>query len=110
MNAMAFHEERRRSARRAVNFKVQHRNPRTDKMVFDFARDLSSSGIFLRTHRIRPVGAELELQFPVDDLVSRSRPIKVRGVVTRVTDEGLGVQFDAEDPELAKIIQNLVTR
>lgn len=76
-----------------MNFKVQHKDPRTEKFVFDFARDLSLTGLFLRTHRVRPIGATLELSFPIDDLVSRARPVRLTCQVTRVTPEGLGAKF-----------------
>src|SRR4051812_2484068 len=101
--------ERRKAARKTVNFKVQHRNPKTKRPAFDFAKDLSESGVFLRTKRQRPIGATLDVEFPVDD-PTESRRVKVICEVTRVTPEGLGARFAQLDPDSALLLNLLLAR
>src|SRR5438270_483985 len=103
---MARPNERRRAARRTVNFKVQHKDPKTKRTVFDFAKDLSSGGIFLRTQRQRPIGATLDMEFPIDE-PTESRRVKVTCEITRVTPEGIAVRFAQLDPDSALLLNLL---
>jgi hypothetical protein len=106
---MARMNERRRAARRTVNFKVQHRDPKTKRAVFDFAKDLSTEGMFLRTRRHRPIGATLDLEFPIDDPTQPKR-VKVKVEITRVTPEGVAAKFAQLDPDSALLLNLLLSR
>jgi len=105
---MPGNSERRTALRRTVNFKVQHRDPRTQKPVCDFAKDLSSTGLFLRTKRTRAIGSVIEVSFPIDDLTHRIRPVRLTCTVTRTTPDGLGVNFRVEDPAVAATLKQLL--
>jgi hypothetical protein len=106
---MARTPERRRAARKTVNVKVQHHDPRTQRAAQDYAKDLSLTGLFLRTKRQRPIGATFEMEFPIDD-PKEGRHVKVVCEVTRVTPEGLAAKFAELDPDSALLLNLLLSR
>ena len=106
---MARTPERRQAPRRTVNFKVQHRDPKTKRAAFDFAKDLSTTGVFVRTRRQRPIGATIDIEFPIDD-PTESRRVKVKAEITRVTPEGLAVRFSQLDPDSALLLNLLLSK
>ena len=55
------------------------------------ARDISLSGIFVETSDDFSPGQEVELSIPFSNL---DRRIRMKGKVARVSDAGIGVQFD----------------
>lgn len=55
------------------------------------ARDMSLSGIFVETSEPIFPGQNLQLFIPFSN---QDRHIKIKGKVVRVTDDGVGVQFD----------------
>ena len=99
--------ERRHAPRRTVNFKVQHRDPKTKRAALDFAKDLSITGLFLRTNRQRPIGATIDVEFPIDEPDQRRR-VKVTCEVTRVTPEGVAARFATLDPDSALLLNLLL--
>jgi len=56
-----------------------------------FTQDLSVNGLYIQTSGSFSVGQELALTFPFPDT---QKHIKITGCIARVTDTGIGVQFD----------------
>ncbi len=56
-----------------------------------FVRNLSADGAFIESHTPAPPGPDISL---VISFLDDRRPIKIRGEIVRVGDEGLGVRFD----------------
>ncbi len=56
-----------------------------------FIRNLSADGAFIESRTAAPCGPEIAL---VISFLEDRRPIKIRGEVVRIGDDGLGVRFD----------------
>jgi hypothetical protein len=109
---MAHAPERRRSQRHLVDLKVHHKDPRTQKRVFDFAKDVSETGLFIWTKRRRVVGDSFEIEFEAGD-GKRHGLVKAVCKVARVTADGFAVQFvqmDADSEGLFKYYLELRER
>jgi hypothetical protein len=102
--------ERRTSKRRSVNFKVRHTDPRTQKVVFDYAKDVSSTGLFIRTKRQRPIGATIEIEFPIGDAADSAPTIRTRCQVSRATPEGIAARFMDLDPDSALLLNLILAK
>ncbi len=61
-----------------------------DRLYHDFSRDISVGGIFIETKEKFHIGQQLSMSIPVkkDD-----KPIRVKGIIVRVADDGIGVAF-----------------
>ncbi|MEW6077364.1 MAG: PilZ domain-containing protein [Thermodesulfobacteriota bacterium] len=62
------------------------------------ARDISLGGIFVETREKLSLGQEVRITLPFSN---QNRQIKMNGKVVRVTEEGVGVQFDILDIDIA---------
>ncbi len=81
--------DKRRHVRIPVVLLVQHRSAEGAE-DFDYASDLSKSGIFIQTQRPMSVGATLQLSFhPRRD----ARMVQAYCRVARVTAEGVAAEF-----------------
>jgi hypothetical protein len=61
------------------------------------ARDISLGGIFVETTEKLAPGQVVQLSLP---FANQDRRIKMTGKVVRVTDDGVGVQFDIYDIDI----------
>lgn len=55
------------------------------------ARDISLGGVFVETTEKLMTGQKVEISLP---FANQDRHIKMNGKVVRITDDGVGVQFD----------------
>ncbi len=55
------------------------------------ARDISLGGIFVETTDDISPGQDIQLAIP---FTNQKHQIKMKGTVARITDDGIGVQFD----------------
>ena len=55
------------------------------------ARDISLGGIFVETTEKFSPGQDIQLAIPFSN---QNHQIKMKGTVARITDDGIGVQFD----------------
>jgi len=69
-------------------------------------RDLSMSGVFVRTSILDLVGMTCELTMLVDG----GPPLKVGGVVRRIESDGLGVEFTNMSPNDRAWLENVVNK
>lgn len=108
-SSMSNAQERRQAQRRVVNLKVNHRDPRTKKLVFDFAKDLSEGGLFIFTKRQRVVGDSIEVEFEAGD--GRRHGV-VRAVcrVARATPDGVAAEFINMDEDSAQLLNYFLSR
>ena len=78
----------RRHKRRETNLTVYYATH--DRAYRDTIQNISPTGVFIETREPFDIDQEILLNFtPSRD----ADPIKVRGRVVRVTDEGIGVKF-----------------
>ena len=61
-----------------------------DRAYRDVIQNISPTGVFIETAEPFNVGQEILLNFTP---TRHAEPVKVRGQVVRVTDEGIGVKF-----------------
>lgn len=102
-------QERRRAQRKLVNLKVNHRDPKTKKVAFDFAKDLSETGLFIWTKRHRAVGDLVEVEFEAGD-ARRHGIVRVTCRVARTTSEGIAAQFVNLDDDSAALLNYFLSR
>jgi hypothetical protein len=87
--------ERRRDVRRSIEIPIVYSSAELEIEVT--TRDLSLSGVFVRSDVLDPVGTDCDLEILIDG----GPPIRVRGVVRRVVEVehmgkepvGLGIEF-----------------
>ena len=79
-----------------------------------FAENLSAGGVFIATHKLKPVGSRIELSINLPDAAHVRATGEVRWV--RVFNEhsdsppGMGVKFDALDPASVLAIESFLAR
>src|SRR4051812_39040787 len=79
-----------------------------------FAENLSAGGVFIATHKLKPVGSQIELTINLPEGVQIRATGQVRWI--RVFNErsdtppGMGVRFDDLAPDSAALIQSFVSR
>ncbi len=86
----------RRHMRRETSLTVYYATH--DRAYRDTIQNISPTGVFIETREPFNVGQEILLNFTP---ARNADPIKVRGKVVRITDEGIGVKFVrpvAKDP------------
>ena len=106
---MAPPNERRRHPRRTVKLMVEHHAPRARDAARDYATDLSSGGMFLRTSRRSTLGETLEVEIAPDSPEAAGKTIKAICEVTRVTPEGIGTHFTQLDPDSALLLNLIIS-
>jgi len=93
--------DRRRHPRIPVTLLVQHQAEAGAAHDVDYATDLSTGGLFIRTRRPALPGATLQVQFaPGKD----SCLIQAYCRVARVTPEGMGAAFVQLDADSAEVL------
>jgi uncharacterized protein (TIGR02266 family) len=79
-----------------------------------FAENLSAGGVFIATHKLKPVGSRIELSINLPN----SAQLRVEGQVRWIrvfndrsdTPPGMGVKFDNLAPEAVALIQEFLSR
>jgi uncharacterized protein (TIGR02266 family) len=79
-----------------------------------FAENLSAGGVFIATHKLKPVGSKIELCINMPD----GAQIRVEGLVRWIrvfnehsdTPPGMGVRFNDLAPASVALIQNFLSR
>lgn len=64
---------------------------RDETTHYGHARDVSATGVFIETAAFFNVGEALDLLLT---FLSEPDPVRMSGLVARITDEGIGVHFD----------------
>ena len=104
--------ERRRAERIAVNreFSVLATTTSEDNVGSTWVSDLSSSGVFVHTGELLPIGAEIELRFSI--LLADPVIVECVGRVARHSQDpqGMGVEFVDLDEETAAQIEECLER
>jgi Tfp pilus assembly protein PilZ len=80
------------------NFRLSVTMAHGQKSGEHHARDISLGGIFVETREKLALGQKVQITLP---FANQNRQIKMNGKVVRVTDEGVGVQFDIFDIDIA---------
>lgn len=82
--------ERRQTPRIPVRLLVQHKTQGDESVEVDYASDLSTGGIFIRTARPAAPNATIHVQFSPD---RSSQMVEAFCRVARVTPEGMAAAF-----------------
>jgi uncharacterized protein (TIGR02266 family) len=104
---MAPKTERRHHTRRDVHLNVSYRLDRSEETETheDFVSDLSKGGLFIRTQHPPREGDRLHVHFAW----SQGGPaVEATCEVTRVSPEGIGVQFVQMDSDSALLLNNFL--
>lgn len=102
--------EKRKAKRVAVN----HELAVLDALVREYATNVSSTGAFIRTGDVLPIGTPVELCFSV--IVDDFEQIRGRGVVARAVElgddvyTGIGIRFSELEAESKAVLGRLLGR
>jgi type IV pilus assembly protein PilZ len=93
---MAFHDDRRQETRAPIELKVEYR--RLNTFFYDYTRNISKGGTFIKTKKPLPVGTMFLFKLFVPALHD---PLVLRGEVRWIRREGevvVEAQADGDDP------------
>ncbi|MBS1149273.1 MAG: PilZ domain [Myxococcaceae bacterium] len=97
--------DRRNHARHPVRILVQHHENTGAPYEVDYASDLSTGGLFIKTHRVPPLGSTIHVQFaPAKD----ARMVEAFCRVARITPSGVGAQFVQMDPASVELLEDVI--
>jgi hypothetical protein len=97
--------ERRAHPRHSVRILVQHHETSETPFEVDYATDLSSGGLFIRTQRSAALGTTIHVQFaPAKD----ARMVEAFCRVARVTAHGVAAQFVQMDAVSTELLQSVL--
>ena len=95
--------EKRRSPRTPFNIRVRYAT--VDDLFSDFARNINEGGMFIETSEPCPVDTVVSLDF---ELPGDTAPVRTKGRVVWVDDEGMGIEFEDLDAAARARINHLV--
>jgi hypothetical protein len=71
--------------------------------------NLSIHGMFVQTREMIPVGETVEIDLMIP-CASSCPYMKIRGVVTRVENSGIALEFEKMDPEIFQRLKNVLNK
>lgn len=74
-----------------------------DRAYQEFIQDISTTGVFIETRHLLPVGQNIAMTF---SFPSRQDNIKLTGSVARTTPQGLGVAFFLQNDDQKKFLSS----
>lgn len=97
--------ERRAHARHSVRILVQHHENTDAPYEVDYASDLSTGGLFIKTQNMVPLGTTIHVQFaPAKD----ARMVQAFCRVARITPNGVGAEFLQMDPASTALLEDVL--
>jgi hypothetical protein len=99
--------KQRRFPRIQLNSKVFIKSP--DRSFSADSLNFTLQGIYIKTHEKIAQGTNVEMEITIP-CSSRSPHIKLRGVVVRVENSGIAVEFARMDPEIFQCLKNILQR
>lgn len=111
-SAPARQTDARKQARVGCTLSVQVHAPSEDVLLFTYATDISSEGVYVRANRPLRLGARVRLDLQPN---TPSERLTVEGVVVRVVEQGggprgMGVEFVEASDEVRAAIDRLIDR
>ena len=76
-----------------------------DRYYKDFIKDISGSGVFIKTSQTFPVGQTILMTFMYPD---NHKPFRINGEILRVHEDGIGVAFKIESQVQEAALKSLV--
>jgi uncharacterized protein (TIGR02266 family) len=103
-------DDRRRNHREHITLKVEYGE--ASELVSDYTENISNGGTFVLTSRSLPVGTEIKLVLSFPGLI---KPLPMTGIVKWIRsgppdEQGVGLEFDLSNPEIAARYDALVRR
>ena len=97
--------ERRAHTRHAVRILVQHHEHTDTPYEVDYASDLSTGGLFIKTRTTPPLGTTIHVQFaPAKD----ARMVEAFCRVARITPTGVGAEFVQMDKTSVELLSGVL--
>ena len=76
-----------------------------DRYYRDFIKDLSGSGLFIKTSQTFSVGQTILMTFMYPD---NQKPFRINGEIIRIHEDGIGVKFKIESRVQEAALKSLV--
>ena len=76
-----------------------------DRYYKDFIKDISGSGVFIKTSQTFPVGQTILMTFMSSD---NQKPFRINGEMIRIHEDGIGVKFKIESRVQEAALKSLV--
>lgn len=99
--------QKRRHARVEVPLLVQYRFGALEEPHFDYALNVSQSGLFIATDVQRPVGTKVFVQLTTRD---GAHFLQGEGTVVRLAEGGYAIELTGFDEEARQVLEELVQR
>jgi len=74
---------------------------------YGHAKDVSSTGVFVETPAVFEIGESVKL---VLTFISAPNPVKLTGIVVRITEYGIGLHFDAISQSQIKEMDSIISK
>lgn len=97
----------RRHTRVAVPLLVQYRFGALEEPHFDYALNVSQSGLFIATDAQRPVGTKVFIQLTTRD---GAHFLQGEGTVVRAAEGGSAIELTGFDDEARAVLEDLVQK
>lgn len=78
-----------------------------DKVIRSNARDMSASGVFVKSRMKPDIGTSVKIVF---SLPGQAKPFKLDGTVARIDSDGIGIRFSEMAPYVRNHLDNLLKR
>jgi uncharacterized protein (TIGR02266 family) len=95
--------EKRRSPRTPFNIRVHYST--VDALFADFSRNINEGGMFIETTEPCEIDTVVNLDF---ELPGDTAPIRTRGRVVWVSEDGMGIEFEDLDAAARARINHLI--
>jgi len=96
--------EKRSYLRKPCFFPVNYAT--SERAYQEFFQDISNSGAFVETRHLLSVGQNISITF---SLPGSQKNIKMKGSVTRITPQGMGIAFILESHEQREYMRSHIT-
>lgn len=91
----------RESYTELLNFKSKSGNH------YGHAKDISSTGVFIETPAEFEIGESVKL---VLTFISAPNPVKLTGIVVRIAENGIGLNFDEDSQSQVKDMDSIISK
>ena len=98
-------DEKREDIRRSCNIPINY--AANNRVYSNQILNISANGLFIETQRPLARGEEVIMAFKLEGF---DKPLKLRGEVARVSQDGAGVTFKDISPHIEEMIRVIVNR
>lgn len=100
-----FAKEKRANNRKSCYIPIYYAT--SDKVYLSHIKNISPTGLFIKTEKSLPNGEEILMAFTLEGL---HEPLKVNGEIVHATDDGIGVKFKNLSEKVAHMLEGIIAQ